>query len=148
MSATAIDVTIASNMLNTLADALDVSGPGLLKVYDNSAPQPANVTDAVPSASRLILTLTLSDPAFGEAAAVLPNAQATANEILPVVADHGIMPAPRALWFRAFDGNGTAIIDGDVSNSTGDGDLKMSSTTVPDGTNVSITEWRLLLPVT
>lgn len=119
---------------NGIVDLLDGgSGAGKLRIYDGS--RPADVDTAV-VAQTLLAELTLSDPAFGNAADGTGKATATANSITD---DSSANATGTASWFRAVDSDDNAIIDGNVGTS--DADLVLNSVSIVSGGTVSVTSW-------
>ena len=125
---------------NAIVDALDTgTGSGSIEIYNGS--RPANPSVAISSQTKLV-DFVLPEPAFGNAAAVSGGATATANAVTPVNA----VAAGTASWFRAFDGDNNALFDGDVTDTTGSGDMKVSSTTIVNGIEVSIVSFTFTQP--
>lgn len=129
-------VAIAAN--DAIVDSLDdAATAGYVRIYDDGAAQPSGVDDAVPAGSNQLAEFILSDPAFGDSVDATPGAEATANSISDTTADtNGI-----ATWFRAFDGDGNAKWDGDVSESGNGGDMIINSTDISSGSTVSMLSW-------
>lgn len=127
-----ITSAIAIAVCNAINAYLDAgSGPGTLVIYDGT--RPANADTAV-SGQVALVTFALHDPAFAPAAAVAGGGQATANDIDPVVA----AATGTATWFRAYDSDGKSVFDGAVTDTTGTGDLKLSSTSIVTGIDVTV----------
>lgn len=104
---------------------------GTITVYDGT--QPAGPGTAVTTQNALVV-FTLLDPAFD--APVDGGVGATAELNLPTsepAAMDGI-----ATWFRVSDDGGVALWDGDVTDTSGNGDMKISSTNVVEDIDVSI----------
>jgi hypothetical protein len=74
----------------------------------------------------LLVDFTLGDPSFAPATMVGTVASANANAVAPV---DGLANGT-ATWFRIFDSNDVAIFDGSVTDQTGNGDLKLATTTI------------------
>lgn len=141
MANTAISNSAATSACDSIVDLLDEgSGAGTLKIYDGS--QPSGPDEEVDD-QNLLSEHDLSDPAFGDATDADPGGQATANSISD---DTSANADGTASWFRASDGDGTAVIDGDVSEEDGDGDLELNSVDITEGSNVSITDWTVTMP--
>lgn len=112
---------------NAVVDLID-AGPaaGQLKIYSGN--QPATADDAV--AGTLLATVALADPAFGDAA----NGAAQMADPAAVTA----AATGTAGWFRITDSTGATVMDGSVSDNTGNGDLKLSTTSLQSGGSVDI----------
>lgn len=119
-------------MVDALVDRLDGAGPGTIKVY--SGARPATPDDAV--SGTLLATFTLSNPAFGNAAA---KSAAIANVAPATAAATGT-----AAWFRAASSTGTAQFDGSVG--TAGADLNLNTTSIVSGGTVSITGGTVAMP--
>jgi len=125
---------------NAIVDAIDLgAADGSVEIYNGT--RPANPSVAVSSQTKLV-DFVLPATAFGDAAAVSGGATATANAVDPVNA----AAAGTASWFRVFDGDGNAVFDGDVTDTGGAGDMKVSSTTIVSGIEVSIVSFTFTQP--
>ena len=144
MAATVIANASAIAACNAIVDLVDVSGPGLVKIYDDTAPgKPADPGVAVTS-QVLLATLTFSGTAFGAAADATPGGRATASTI---TADSSADASGTAAWFRVTNGAALAQWDGDITTTgVGTGDMLMNSTTVASGAIVSISSFTFTVP--
>lgn len=97
---------------NLAADALDASAtlPGYVEIRSGS--QPATVATA--ATGTLLATITLADPAYGDAATGTAALDVDPKPATTWVADYG----PGVAWFRLFDGDGTARRDGTLGTVT------------------------------
>ena len=128
-----ISQAIALALVDAIHARIDAgTGPGQLEIY--SGTRPANPEAAVPGASVLLVDFTLEDPAF--AAATMVGTVATANAAQPDPVDG--LANGTATWFRILDSNNVAIMDGSVTDQTGNGDLKLATTTIVAGVPVTI----------
>lgn len=120
-----------------VVDLLDAgAAAGYIEVRTGT--QPASVATA--ASGTLLATLTLADPAFGSAT----SGTATAGTITD---DTSADATGTAGWFRAYDSNGNAIIDGDVTTSAaGTGDMQLDDTEIVAGGTVSISSWTVTMP--
>lgn len=142
MANTKIANSEALSACDSVVDALDGgTGAGLLRIYDGT--QPSGGPDEAIVSQTLLAELTLSDPAFGAAADDNPGGKATANAISD---DTSANADGTASWFRAVTSDGTAVIDGDVTATGGDGDLELNSTSIASGATVSVTSWTVTMP--
>jgi hypothetical protein len=119
--------------LDAKVDLLDVGGAGSLKIYQGTRP---DKVDSALAGETLLSEHTLSLPAFGAAADASPNATATAGAI---GTDNSANNTGTAQFFRAFNGSGTAVIDGNVGTSSAD--LILDSVSITAGQQVSISSW-------
>lgn len=136
-------IKLAPNTAIAMADAgvdtIDAgAGAGLLRIY--SGTQPANPTVA-PSGT-LLVEFTLGNPAFAGATDGVAGASAAGNPVDPVPAT----ATGTASWFRIVDGDGDAILDGDVTDTSGSGSLKVSSTAIIAAIDVSIVSMSFTQP--
>lgn len=132
--------SVAIAQCNAAVDLVDVgAGDGSVEIYNGS--RPANPSVAISSQTKLV-DFVLPATAFGNAAAVTGGAQATANAVTPVAA----AATGTASWFRVFDGDGAALWDGDVTDTAGSGDMKVSSTSIVSAVEVSIVTWTFTQP--
>ena len=137
-TSTKISNVAAKAACDAVVDLLDGgSGAGYIEIRTGSPP--SNVDDA--ATGTLLATLPLSDPAFGSAADANPGGIATASAI---TSDSSADATGTAGWFRGFDSNGVAVIQGTVGTS--DADLILASTSITTGNTVSITSWTVTMP--
>jgi len=125
---------------NAFVDALD-SGASAASLEVFSGAQPANPQIDV-TTQTLLVRFDLPEPAFGEAVSVSGGARAEAAPVDPVLA----LASGTATWFRAYDGDGNATLDGSVSESDGDGELLVASANIVAGTEVSIISFTFTQP--
>lgn len=122
-------------------DEVSATG-GVLVVYSGTRPATA---DTALSGNTALISFTLPNPSFGAPSPVSSGAQATANAITAVAAG----ATGTAQFFRIYDGTGatgTVILDGSVTDTTGNGDLKLSTVNVVSGINVSVVSLNALMP--
>lgn len=127
-----ISAALAAACANLVATAADAGVPAsTLVIYDGA--EPADVDTAVTTQNELVV-FDLPDPAFGAAADVAGGALITAEAVTPqdAIADG------TATWFRMYDGDGLPLIQGNVTDTSGSGNLKVSSTAVITGIAVEI----------
>lgn len=135
--ATRLSVASRNAALTSITAQLDAgTSNGYIQIRSGS--QPASITTA--ATGTLLGTLTLSDPAFGAAS----NGSITANVIGNDTAD----ASGTAGWFRAYNSNGQAVIDGSITSIGGSGDMNMSDITVMSGSPLSIAGWTIDFPET
>ena len=92
---------------------------------------------------KLLAELTLSDPAFGNAADAAPGGRATASAITD---DSSANKTGTAEFFRAIDSDSNVVIQGTVTATGGGGDLELSSASIASGQTVSVTSWTVTVP--
>lgn len=127
---------------NAIVDLLDAgTPPGLLKIYATATTIPAGVDVALDGNHTLLATLTLGNPAFGNAADANPGGRATAATITD---DSAADATGTAAFFRATNAAGTAIIQGTVG--TADADLILNSVAIQQNAAVSVTAWTFTIP--
>lgn len=130
---TRISQAEAKAACDAVVDALDGASPGYIEVRTGS--QPATVDTA--ATGTLLATLTLSNPAFGNATTASPSV-ATANAI---TSDTSADATGTAGWFRAYNSGGTAKIDGSVTATGGGGDMTFDTVSFIAGGTVALTSW-------
>ena len=119
-------LTPSSALANTILGAINTAlnsggGPGTLKIYTGT--KPASPDDA--ATGTLLGTLTLSNTAGVVSARTL-----TFNT---VTQDSSADATGTAAWGRFLDKNGTAVLDVDVSTTSGTAFIKMNTTSVVAG---------------
>lgn len=132
--ATTISTAARNAAADGVVDLLDGgAAAGYIEIRDGV--QPATPNDA--ATGTLLATLPLSDPAFGPAA----TGTATANAITD---DSSADASGTATWFRAYDSNGVAVIDG--SAGTAATDLILDDAAIVAGGVVAINSWTITMP--
>lgn len=124
----------STTLRNAKLDAITtaVGNAGILKLYDNSAAQPAGPGTAVPGGSVLLATWTCGSPfAPGASNGVL-------SPTLPSNANGAASGTPG--WYRIYQSNGTtAVVDGSAGLTSGF-DMNLSGAVV-SGQPIQITSW-------
>lgn len=135
--ATRLPTAARNAAANAVADQLDAgSGPGTVQIRTGT--QPASANDA--ASGTLLATVTLNDPAFGDASNgvctldVDPELTATA------------VATGTAGWFRMLDSTGATVLDGSVTATSGGGQLELASTSISSGGTVTITSGSITQP--
>jgi hypothetical protein len=123
----------AADGIAGLADA--GAGPGYIEIRTGT--QPANPGTA--ASGTLLATFTLGDPAFGGA-----DTGVTTIDGLPLtttgVADN------TAGYFRLYDSDDTAIMDGSVTAEGGGGQIELNTLTISTGVDVNLTAGTITMP--
>lgn len=137
--ATRISTAAAKAACDAVVDLLDGgAGAGYIEIRTGS--QPATVATA--ASGTLLGTLTLSDPAFGNATTASPSV-ATASAI---TSDTTADASGNAGWFRGYDSNNAAVIDGSITATGGGGDMTLDDIAVVAGGTIAITSWTISHP--
>lgn len=137
-----LDTTVRNAALDAALGTINGgAAAGVIRVY--SGTQPA--TPATAPSGTLLLEFTLSDPAFAPA-----SGGSAALDVDPIPAATGLT-AGTAGWFRiltsdAAAGTGLGLLDGEVSDTGGTGQLKLNTTTVSVGLDVEITSGTITQP--
>lgn len=87
----------------------------------------------------LLATLNFSNPAFGN----FSNGNAFANAIAD---DSDVDATGQAGWFRIYDRNGTAIMDGEITVTAGGGDIEFDNIDFVKGGTVAIAQLQAVMP--
>lgn len=126
----------ARAMLDAMSAQFDLgsAGSGHLRLY--SGVRPATVATAI-GAQVMLVEFVNPNPLFAAATGVSGGASASAN--LPadgVAAADGV-----ATWGRCFDRDNNAVADVDVTDTAGNGDVKLANTSLVTGVAVTIVSW-------
>lgn len=122
--------------VDAVADLFDAgAAAGYLEI--RSGTQPATV--AIAASGTLLATLTLSDPAF--AAATLGDAAANT-----ITEESSANATGTAGWFRVYDSDATAVLDGAVGLSGSGAELILDTVAITAGDTVEVDSWALTLP--
>lgn len=144
MAKITFSVALATTLLTQTIAAVDAGAAApTIELYDG--PQPATPDDDT-TGSTLVATFTLADPsAFGTPVAVAGGVEAEAITIDPVQAVASAADA-NSLFFRLKDGDGVALIDGDVTLSGGGGMLEIDADGIVAGITIKVTSLFLMQP--
>ena len=126
---------------NNIVDRADAgAGAALVRIYESSGTPPD--VDVAPNGT-LLAELTMSDPAFGNAAA---DGTATASTI---TADSDANATGTADYFRVVDSDGTTVYQGTVGGPSSGADLELSaSAAITLNQTVEISSLTLQVPET
>lgn len=109
-----------NGMLNALRDLMDAgAGPAVIRIY--TGPKP--VAGAAITSQVLLGTLTCSDPSA-------PNASGGTLTLSAITADSSADATGVAVWARILDSSSNLIMDIDVSNGAGAGEMKLSTVNI------------------
>jgi hypothetical protein len=133
---TRISVAGATASVDALVGLLD-GGAAAGYIEIRTGAQPASVATA--ASGTLLGTLALSDPAFGAAAAGSADANA-------ITGDSSADATGTAGWFRAYDSNDVAVIDGSITATGGGGDLELDDVSIVAGGTINVTGWTVSQP--
>lgn len=123
---------IRTARMEILADAIDAtSNPGYFTIY--SGDRPETTGGSLSSENVELVTFTFA----------LPCASSVANGVLTLdhasIADEPALATGTATWARVFDGDGTFIMDCDVSRTGQGGDITVNTDDFVQTANVSVT---------
>ena len=138
--------SVAMVACDAMVDQIDVgAGVSLLQIF--SGVKPANLGDAI-GAQKKLAEFNLPDPCFGAAVSVTGGGTATADvaNIPTATATADAGAGTVATWFRVVDGNGSPIMDGEVTDTAGVGPMKLANTTVVANIDVTIVSWTCFHP--
>lgn len=135
--ATRIPTASRNAAADAVVDRLDAgSAAGYVEIRTGS--QPATGNDV--ASGTLLATITLNDPGFGAAA----SGTATAD-VSPALTAAAVATAD-AGWFRAYDSDDNAVIDGSVTATGGGGDMQLNTIALVTAVDVTITAWTITMP--
>jgi len=135
--ATRIPTASRNAAADAVVDRLDAgSAAGYVEIRTGA--QPATGNDV--ASGTLLATIDLNDPAFGAAA----TGTATAD-VSPALTAAAVATAD-AGWFRAYDSDDNAVIDGSVTATGGGGDMQLNTIALVTAVDVTITAWTVTMP--
>lgn len=124
--------------VDAIVDLIDGgSGAGKLQIFDGT--RPAGPDTAVTTQTKLA-EFTLNDPAFGD-----PSNGVKTLDVDPALTTTGLADGT-ATWARFVDSDDTGVVDCEVSESGGGGDLILNTTTISTGLNLLITSGTITMP--
>lgn len=136
-------------VVNTIGGLISASfagkaaSPGEMQIWGGKQPSSANL----PPSGLLMASLPFGAKAFaapdtpGVANAVVKNPNPKLPDFLQGSIQAGIMS-----WFRIIDGGGNTIADGAITNTSGNGDLKVTDVNVPAAGAFAISSYTLTFP--
>lgn len=134
---TKISNAAAIAAVDAITGLLNIGGAGRIDIFDGT--MPADVDTAITTQNKLA-SLLLSNPAFQAADDQVGYARAVSWSINN---DSSANATGTATWFRAYNGAGDAVIDGNVG--TTDSSLVLSKVDIVINEIVSISPWHLQL---
>lgn len=138
---TNISMASAKSMLLAMATELETgAGNVVIKIFGTGTAKPANPDTGTPTDTLANFNLG-SDP-FPATAGSTGNS-ATLAISAATVTDTSADGTGTATWFRAYDRDGTAHIDGTVGTATSD--MIINNTSITAGQEVKLTDWTLKL---
>lgn len=127
MATLRLSTTARNAAADAVVDLLDAgAGAGTIQIRSGSMP----ATPQTAASGTLLATVTLSDPAAGAAssgAATITDPTSTTG-----------VAAGTAGWARFLDSNGNAVMDTDVTATSGGGGLELSTTSISVGVTVDL----------
>lgn len=139
-TATEISYNAAAQACNAVVDYVD-NGTGAGYVEIRTGSPPTNVEAA--ATGTLLVTITLADPAFGNASDQNPNAQAA----LASSPTASATASGTAGWFRVYTSAGTnGVIQGTAGVSGDTPDMTLNDKTFETGGTVTITAYTITMP--
>jgi hypothetical protein len=135
--------------VNINTQARNDAGDAIVDLLDAGTTNPNAViefrTGAKPASPQAVATGTLlatnnfSNPAFGN----FSNGQSLAN---PIADDTDVDATGICGWFRIYDRDNGAVIDGDVTVTGGGGDIEFDNVDFIKGGTVTITSLQAVMP--
>lgn len=131
--------TVARNDAgDAIVDLIDVGSAnpnGFMEIRDGAIP----ASPQIAATGTLLATLNLSLPAFGNFATGIALANVIADDT--DVDNTGV-----AGWFRIYDRDGTAVIDGTITATGGNGDIEFDNINFIKGGVVAVTSLTATMP--
>lgn len=125
----------AGDAIVDLIDAGSSNPNGYMEIRTGSKPSSPQVA----ATGTLLATNAFSNPAFGN----FTNGSSIANVIAD---DTNVSATGTAGWFRIYDRDGNAVIDGDISVTGGGGDITFDNINFIAGGTVTITNLTATMP--
>lgn len=130
-----LGTTMRNGACNGIVDVFDQgSGAGLIRIRTST--QPTNVGDS--ENGTLLGTLTLSDPAFGNASTGVATASA-------ITSDSSADASGEAGHFRGLDSDANPLCDGTCGQ--GSGDCNFDNSSIVAGGVIAITSFTVTVPI-
>lgn len=138
---TKISSATAISMVEVVRTKLD-AGAGAATVQIRKDAKPATVDTAHSNqAGDILVTLTLNKPSFDNATDAGTYSEMSCDVTPAISANAG--NTGTAVWFRAYDSSGTAVIDGTAGEAADTTDMTLDSKNIVSGQPVSIVSWKI-----
>lgn len=131
-------VKIAAALSASVQEGVTTDTPAKLIIYSGAIPDNPDV--AVSEGQ--LATFNLANPVFSDAVFANNGGYIALNNVPPVQAS----ATGTASFFRMLDGTGKAVCQGTVTNTEGNGDVKVSSTSIIMGIDVTIVSYTMTYP--
>jgi hypothetical protein len=125
----------AGDAIVDLIDGGSTNPNGVMEIRTGSKPASPQAV----ASGTLLATLNFSNPAFGN----FSNGNAFANAIAD---DSDVDATGQAGWFRIYDRDGTAVIDGEITATGGGGDIEFDNIDFIKGGTVAIAQLQAVMP--
>lgn len=125
----------AGDFIVGLIDQGSIATSGYMEIRDGSKPSSPQVA----ATGQVLATLILSNPAF----AAFSNGSAYANAI---ASDTSTPATGVAGYFRIYNRDGTAVMDGDISITGGGGDIQFDNINFIAGGVAAISSLQAIMP--
>jgi len=126
---------IAANSIAASLEDGNVVSNSYIQIFSGSRPNSPQDTSNEP----ILSLFNLASPAFGEALAGTITSQ-------PITEDISVIATGRATWFRIYDKNDEAMVDGDITLPNGGGDLEFDNVDFVEGGTIIISNLKLTVP--
>ena len=143
MAAKSLTNAAAIAACDAVVDRVDLGttdATGDIKIYSGTIPTDA---DTALGAQVLLAELDMSIPAFGAAVDAAPGGRATANAISD---DTSADAGGTASFFRMNNRDNATVLQGDVTATSGGGDLELNTVSIVASAKVSITSMTVTMP--
>jgi len=134
-----ISTQARNNAGDAIVDLIDTGtamAAGYIEIRDGVKPS----NPQAPASGNLLSTLTLSYPAFR----AFSNGQAFSNAITD---DTNVAKSGIATWFRIYNKGQIAVMDGDITETGGGGDIEFDNNHFVKGGTITITSLLAVMPM-
>jgi hypothetical protein len=135
LSLSLIGRNAAGSAIVGMIDTGTKNANGYLEIRSGNKPE----TPQIAATGELLATLSFSNPAFGP----MSEGSTTSNAVAP---DISVDATGVAGWFRIYNRDNNAVIDGTVTAQGGGGDLEFDNINFIAGGTVQITTFVLTVP--
>lgn len=120
-----------------VTSVIDTAENAVLTLFTGDRPYSPDMAYA----GNALISFRLANPSFSAA----NNGSAIAYDGITALSD--VQVDGDATWFRLYNGEGSPVLDGSVTDVDGDGDIKLNSTSMTIGGKVLITRLIIRIPV-
>lgn len=137
MANISLNSALQNRQADSMADSFDLgAGNAVLEVYDGAIPTDANTALG---AQTLLASVSIASPAFGASTGGTAPKNGTWEDL-------DVDASGTAAWFRIRDSDSTYVLQGDVTGTSGGGDIEVDDVSFVAGGTFTVTSFDIAQP--